>query len=112
MSSPDRAAAFTLSSERHVAFGALITLRLAGQPERRFTRQEAAIVARGLQALATGASREPQIYMSPVASDYDLEARLIGDNLAVTLEGAPSAVLALPEAFALIAELKRAAGVE
>ncbi len=102
---------FALSLQRHVGFGVLVTLRIEGQPERRLTKQEAAIVARGLNALATGAAKERKIFMSPIASDYDLDVSSIDDRLVVSLDGAPSAAFSRADAFALIAELQQAAGV-
>jgi hypothetical protein len=78
---------FTLCAAPHRTFGALATLVVAGQPERRFTRQEAAIVSRALNAVAQGTSSEKQIYMSPIASDHDFEARVAEGGITVVAEG-------------------------
>ena len=72
---------FSLVLTAHAAFGTLAALILPAQPVRRFTREEAAIVARALLAVATGASSERQIYMSPIASDHDFEARVGEDGI-------------------------------
>ena len=68
---------FTLAVTPHTVFGALATITIPGQPVRRFTRQEAAIVARALDAVTQKKSSEQQIYMTPIASDHDFEA-LVG----------------------------------
>jgi len=74
---------FSLILTPHAAFGTLAALVLPNQPVRRFTREEAAIVARALNAVAAGASSERQIYMSPIASDHDFEARVGADGIFV-----------------------------
>jgi len=79
---------FTLTPTHHGAFGALATLAIEGQPTRRFTRQEAAIVSRALAAVVCGASDEPQIYMSPIASDCDFSARVLPQGVTIACDGA------------------------
>ncbi|HMK88635.1 MAG TPA: hypothetical protein VK446_03250 [Methylocystis sp.] len=102
---------FTISSTPHAAFGALVALSLPPQPMRRFTREEASIVARALAAVARGASSERQVYMSPIASDQDFDAR-VGDNgLAVTAEGFSEIALDWTETRMLAEALARAGGV-
>lgn len=101
---------FSLSVDAHRAFGALATLRLAGQAERRFTRAEAGHVARALEALAAGVAREHGVFMSPIASDADFEAGATSDGLLVA---SPSGGVGLAfdwsEVAALAAALRRAA---
>ncbi len=100
---------FSLVVDRHVAFGALATVRIAAQPARRFTLQEAAIVARALTAVASGASKERQIYMSPIASDCDFDARAGEDGLVIMREGFEDAQLDWPATRSLAAHLAQAA---
>lgn len=83
---------FTLAETAHGAFGGLATLRIAGQPARRFTRQEAAIVARALYAVARGTSSERQVYMSPIASDQDFEAQVGAHGVLVAYEDCGAAL--------------------
>lgn len=97
---------FNLVVKANAAFGALATLTLATQPPRRFTAQEAAIVARALDAVATGASPEKQIYMSPIASDHDFEARVEPEGVVVTTPGGADVTLNWDETLALAAALK------
>lgn len=97
---------FSLVVKSNAAFGALATLVIAGQPARRFTAQEAAIVARALGAVATGASPEKQIYMSPIASDLDFEARVENDGVVVTAPGRADVALDWSEARTLASALK------
>lgn len=78
---------FTLVVAPHRVFGALATFGLGGQPLRRFTRQEALIVSRALDAVARGASAESQIYMSPIASDQDFDAQVREEGVFVTVTG-------------------------
>lgn len=99
---------FSLVVDRHDAFGVLTTLRIAAQPARRFTLQEAAIVARALEAVAQGASDERQIYMSPIASDHDFEASVEQDGVIVRAPGYAEARLGWPETLALAAQLREA----
>ncbi|WP_457798231.1 hypothetical protein [Methylocystis sp. S23] len=94
----------------HGAFGALATLRFPGQPSRRFTLREASIVARALEAVASGGSLEREIYMSPIASDQDFEARVEGEGVVVAGAGCPDVSLAWPEAAELARALRAAAG--
>lgn len=97
---------FSLVAKSNAAFGALATLFIAGQPARRFTAQESAIVACALDAVATGASPERQIYMSPIASDLDFEARVESDGMVVTAPGCADVALDWSEALALASALK------
>jgi hypothetical protein len=93
--------AFDLTVAPHGAFGALATLRLPHQPLRRFTAQEASIVARAIDAVAMGASPEMQIYMSPIASDHDFDARVAPDGLVIACAVGPQTRLSWPDAAAL-----------
>jgi hypothetical protein len=101
---------FDLTVAPHGAFGALATLRLAGQALRRFTLQEASIVARAIDAVASASSPERQIYMSPIASDQDFDARVEPDGLVVICPQCPDVRLTWPEATALAQALRAAAG--
>lgn len=78
---------FELSASTHHAFVALATLRLPGHPPRRFTREETAILSRALHAVGNGGGREKQIYMSPIASDHDFDARVEPSGLVVACAG-------------------------
>ncbi len=78
---------FSLTEAPHVAFGVLAILEFPGQPARAFTRQEATIVSRALKAVARGISAERQVYMSPIASDHDFEARVVETGVVVILDG-------------------------
>lgn len=101
---------FSLSVAPHGAFGVLATLTLVGQPARRFTLREASIVAKAVEAVALGASAERQIYMSPIASDQDFDARASREGLTIALAGFPALFLAWPEAAALADALTAAGG--
>lgn len=101
---------FELTVMPHGAFGALATLHLVGQPLRRFTLQEASIVARAIDAVASEASPERHIYMSPIASDQDFDARVEPDGLVVISSTSPAIRLSWREATELAQALHRAAG--
>jgi len=101
---------FSLVVRPHGAFGALATLCLLGQPQRRFTLREASIVARALEAVASGTSLERQIYMSPIASDQDFDARVEPGGIVVACASHPDLCIAWPEATDLARALKAAAG--
>ncbi len=96
---------FTLKQTQHAVFGDLATLSVGSQPARRFTRQEAAIVARALAAVASGASAEPQIFMSPVASDMDFTAEVRRHGVTVLCDGALETELNWGETVDLAAAL-------
>jgi hypothetical protein len=101
---------FSLLVDAHRAFGALATLRLAGQAERRFTLAEARHVAAALDALAAGVAREGGVYMSPIASDWDFDASATSEGLLVASpSGGAGLALEWPEVAALAATLRRAA---
>ena len=78
---------FSFTETPHAAFGVLAILNFPGQPARAFTRQEATIVSRALKAVAQGTSAEHQVYMSPIASDHDFEARVAETGIVVILDG-------------------------
>ncbi len=101
---------FELVVVAHGVFGVLATLRLHGQPDRKFTLQEALIVARALDAVAQKKSCAREIYMSPIASDHDFEARVFDDGVAVILAGYPNAPLDWTQTLALTREFLRVAG--
>jgi hypothetical protein len=103
---------FSLSVHAHDAFGALATLTLPGQPRRRFTLQEASIVAKAIEAVALGRSLERQIYMSPIASDYDFEAHVSAEGMTVACDGFPALFLNWADSAALACGLKEATRTE
>lgn len=78
---------FSFTETPHRAFGVLAALGFPGQPTRSFTRQEAAIVSRALKALVQATSTERQVYMSPIASDHDFEARVVDGGIVVIADG-------------------------
>ncbi|MGC1861891.1 MAG: hypothetical protein WA733_12405 [Methylocystis sp.] len=78
---------FSLTETPHGAFGVVAILEFPGQPARGFTRQEAAVVSRALIAVARGTSAERQVYMSPIASDHDFEARVTEAGVVVISDG-------------------------
>lgn len=97
---------FNLVTKSNAAFGMLAILNVVGQPSRRFTAQESEIVARALDAVATGASAEKQIYMSPIASDHDFEARVESTGVVVTAHDCADAALDWDDMLALAEALK------
>jgi hypothetical protein len=97
---------FSLAAARHRAMGEVIVLAVSGQPERRFTRQEALTVSRALEAVADGQSAERQIYMSPIASDHDFEALAEEEGLAVTSPGRDAARLDWDQTRTLAQQLR------
>jgi hypothetical protein len=78
---------FSLAETPHGAFGVLAKVEFPGQPARAFTRQEATIVSRALNAVGRGTSAERQVYMSPIASDHDFEARVAETGIVVISDG-------------------------
>ena len=78
---------FSFTETPHGAFGVLAILEFPGQPARGFARQEAVIVSRALIAVARGTSAERQVYMSPIASDHDFEARVTETGVVVISDG-------------------------
>jgi len=96
---------FVLAATRHSAFGRLLTLSVAGQPPRRFTEQEASIVARALAAVVAGRSAEEQIYMSPIASDREFSASVEKGGVVVRLEGCADVALDWAETLELAREM-------
>lgn len=101
---------FNLAAAPHPAFEALATLAFPGQPLRRFTRREALILARALAAVEQGASAERQIYMSPIASDCDFDARVGENGVVITAPGCPNAALNWQETNMLAQQLARFGG--
>jgi len=99
---------FSVALLLHGFLGPLIALTLPGQPRRNLTFAEAAILSRALAAVAQGASVERQIYISPVASDCDFEARVISSGLVVVSPGRPDATLTFEEALRLADALRGA----
>jgi hypothetical protein len=97
---------FELLAASHPSFVALATLRLPGHPLRRFTKEEAAILSRALDAVVTGDRREQQIYMSPIASDHDFDARVEQSGVVLSSEGHGDVKLDWSEARALAEELR------
>jgi hypothetical protein len=101
-----------VAAAEHRVFGALVTIRVGAQPQRRLTRDEAAILSRALDAVATGASVERQIFMSPIASDHDFDALAQDDGLAVRAEGFSDVLLDWTQTRTLAAALSKCAGGE
>jgi hypothetical protein len=101
---------FNLVVGKHRAFGALTTINLAGQPERRLTFEKAAVLSRALEAVARGQSAERQIYMSPIASDHDFDARIEREGIVVIHAGFADAFLDWRETLELALALKAASG--
>ena len=97
---------FELVASTHRSFVALATLRLPGHPLRRFTKEEAAILSRALDSVATGDRGEQQIYMSPIASDHDFDARVEQSGVVLSSEGHGDVKLDWSEARALAEELR------
>ncbi|MGE5389282.1 MAG: hypothetical protein ACM3NE_10380 [Hyphomicrobiales bacterium] len=83
----------------------MLTLSVAGQPPRRFTAQEAAIVACALAAVAAARSAERQIYMSPIASDREFSANVETGGVVITLDGCADVALDWSETAELAREL-------
>jgi hypothetical protein len=98
--------AFSVAAAPHRAMGELILLAVPGQPERRFTREEALVVSRALEAVADGRSPERQIYMSPIASDHDFEALAEEGGVAVTSKGSDAVRLSWDQTRALARQLQ------
>ncbi len=84
---------FSVTKMQHRAFGALAILDVCGQPQRRFTRQEATIVSRALNAVAEGSSAERLIYMSPIAGDLEFEAQVAETGIIIISDGCVSSHL-------------------
>ena len=97
---------FELVASTHRSFVALATLRLPGHPLRRFTKEEAAILSRALNSVAKGDRGEQQIYMSPIASDHDFDARVEQSGVVLSSEGHGDVKLDWSEARALAEELR------
>jgi hypothetical protein len=97
---------FELVASTHQSFVALATLRLPGHPLRRFTKEEAAILSRALDSVAKGDRGEQQIYMSPIASDHDFDARVEQSGVVLSSEGHGDVKLDWSEARALAEELR------
>ena len=68
-----------VTATRHRALGRMIRLEAGPLPPLLFTPQEAATIARALDAVRSGRSAEPQIYLSPIGDD--------GEFLAVAEDG-------------------------
>jgi hypothetical protein len=96
----------------HRAFGELVTLKAGDQPLRRFTAQEAEILARALTAVAEGRSQENRIFMSPIASDHDFEAEAQEGGAVLLAEGGAGVFLASAAMLQLAERLRGAAGAK
>ena len=92
---------FSVEPVAHRFLGPLIALALPGQPRRLLMLEEATILSRALAAVANGASAERLIYMSPIASDCDFEARVVSSGLVVVCEGSADARLSFEAALRL-----------
>ncbi len=102
---------FELVASKHPSFVVLATLRLPGHPLRRFTKEEAAILSRALDAVATGDRLQQQIYMSPIASDHDFDARVEKSGIIVSSEGQADVELDWSETRAMAEQLRSFASV-
>lgn len=90
-----------VAAAEHRLFGALVTIRIGAQPPRRLTPNEAGILSRALAAVASGASAERQIFMSPIASDHEFEATAVDQGLSVCAPGYGEVFLDWPQVQAL-----------
>jgi hypothetical protein len=97
---------FELVASKHRTFVVLATLRLPGHPLRRFTKEEAAILSRALDSVAKGDRGEQQIYMSPIASDHDFDARVEQSGILVSSEGQADVELDWSETRAVAEQLR------
>ena len=89
---------FTVEPFRHRALGPLLRLMVGNAPALDLTPNEAAILSRALLAIREGRSAERTIFMSPIASDGDFTATVVGDGLALGEEGGHGRVrLSWPE---------------
>jgi hypothetical protein len=66
---------------RHRALGPLLRLDGAGPVPLELTPQEAQTIARALEAVRDGRSRETQIFLSPIASDGEFQAQVEADGI-------------------------------
>ena len=89
----------------------MATRRLPCHPLRRCTKEEAAILSRALDSVAKGDHGEQQIYMSPIASDHDFDARVEQSGLILSSEGCGDVKLDWREARALAEQLRAFASV-
>ncbi|PPC88700.1 MAG: hypothetical protein CTY36_16810 [Methylocystis sp.] len=103
---------FELVASKHRSFVVLATLRLPGHPLRRFTKEEAAILSRALDSVAKGdRGEQQQIYMSPIASDHDFDARVEPSGIIVSSEGQADVELDWSETRAMAEQLRSFASV-
>lgn len=72
----------------HRAFGQLIRLTLDTDTHLDFTAEEAATVSRALIAVREGRSAEPDIYMSPIASDHEFSGSVLPHGIRIAVAGA------------------------
>jgi hypothetical protein len=84
---------FSFGPTPHTTFGALATLELPGQPARRFTKEESAILSRALKAVERGEAQRDAIYMSPIASDHDFDARVADSGIVLCAKGCKDVAL-------------------
>lgn len=71
----------------HRGLGEMIRLHLGGTLSFNLTPLEARTLARALAAVRAGKSKVEDVYMSPIASDYDFFAKVMSDGL--ELESTP-----------------------
>ena len=71
----------------HRSFGQLIRLTLDTDTRLDFTVEEAATVSRALTAVREGRSVEREIYMSPIASDYEFSGTVLPHGLRIAVAG-------------------------
>lgn len=72
---------FQITPIRHRALGPLLRLDGAGPVPLDLTPQEAQTIAHALEAVRDGRSREPQIFLSPIASDGEFLAQVEADGV-------------------------------
>jgi hypothetical protein len=65
----------------HRGLGAMIRLILGDGPSFDLTPLEARTLSRALAAVSSGKSKVDEVYMSPIASDHDFFAKVVGDGL-------------------------------
>lgn len=97
---------FELVASSNRTFVVLATLSFPGHPPRRFTKEEAAILSRALDAVASGDRREQHIYMSPIASDDDFEANVEENGILISSLGREDVRLDWSETRSLAQSLK------
>ena len=71
------------SSDLHPALGPLVRVESLAARPLALTPQEAATIARALDAVREGRSRETEIYLSPIAADDAFQALVEADGVRI-----------------------------